>query len=281
MNLNDSILQELCRIARLAGEAILSVYHESDSRINHWKKEDCSPLTEADLQSDAIIRQGLETAYPGYFILSEESTSQVTTQSPDTFFLVDPLDGTKEFIKRNGEFTVNIALIQQGYPVAGVVYAPALQSLYFAQQGHGAWKQLSDDAPPVKLAVHPPQDGAPIRVIGSRSHSSEALVEWLSHLPRHSFVPAGSSLKFCRVAEGLADIYPRLAPTMQWDTAAGQCVLEQAGGQVVDMSGQRLAYGLNRPYKNPYFFAVGDSELMSLVKPVQLSCCKLRLILNQ
>ncbi len=227
--------------------------------IASWSKPDTSPLTNADLRSDAVIRQGLSEAFPGVFILSEESISNQPSDQ-DTFFLVDPLDGTKEFIQRNGEFTVNIALVHRGEPVAGVVLAPALGELFFAARGLGAWMKAAGDVTPIHVAGHVP--GEPLRVIGSRRHSGEALSAWLSRLQcDYRFVAAGSSLKFCRLAQGQADIYPRIGPTSQWDTAAGQAVLEEAGGAVLDPCGRPLAYGLLRPVLNPNFVALADIGL--------------------
>lgn len=252
MNLTVTMLETLCAIADAAGRAVMVIY---DSDFDSTTKHDLSPLTLADLHADQIIRAGLEAAFPSVFILSEESSSNATIES-DYFFLVDPLDGTKEFIKRNGEFTVNIALIFQGRAVAGVVYAPALGTLFYAGIGLGAWKRTQLGTVPLHVAVWDAE--VPLRVIGSRSHASDTLTAWLATLPYdHTFIAAGSSLKFCRVAEGLADIYPRFAPTSQWDTAAAQCILEAAGGAVVDLQGKTLHYGLSEPILNAEFVALG------------------------
>ena len=177
---------------------------------------------------------------------------------------MDPLDGTKEFLKRNGEFTVNIALVWQGVPIAGVVFAPALGELYYAALGLGGWVQIAGSAPQVlQVAVWRPTE--PLRVIGSRSHGGIKLAAWLATLScQHSFVAAGSSLKFCRIAQGRADIYPRFGPTSQWDTAAAHCVLMAAGGAVLDLAGRPLQYGLQRPLLNPEFVAVGDNVVLTL-----------------
>ncbi len=250
MTLSEVQLGTLCRIAESAGREILEVY-EHGGEI--WQKDDASPLTEADLRADRVIRAGLEQHFPGTFILSEESSSSGQSIG-DQFFLVDPLDGTKEFIKRNGEFTVNIAYIVRGRPVAGVVFAPALDELFYAAVGLGAWKRDKSGLRPVIVSNHSAEQ--PLRVIGSRSHGGEKLSEWLSSLSSaYSFVAAGSSLKFCRIAEGVADVYPRFGPTSQWDTAAAQCVLEVAGGSVIDLEGHALSYGLDRPILNPEFIA--------------------------
>ncbi len=243
-------LDALCRIAEAAGREIMAVYENGGET---WQKDDASPLTEADLRADRTIREGLEAHFPGVFILSEESRS-AGEAAGERFFLVDPLDGTKEFIKRNGEFTVNIALVERGTPVASVVLAPALDELYFGARGLGVWKRDASGLRPIKTAQR--DASQPLRVIGSRSHGGEQLAAWLAGLEQeHSFVAAGSSLKFCRIAEGSADVYPRFGPTSQWDTAAAQCVLEVAGGSVTDLAGQPLRYGLDRPVLNPEFIA--------------------------
>ncbi len=260
MNHYSELLSVLGRISKDAGAAVMQIY---SGDVTVWEKKDASPLTQADLSSDEIICQALNTHFPEIPILSEESTALANLQPAETFFLVDPLDGTKEFLKRNGEFTINIALIEKGRPLAGVVYAPAFDSLYFAAADFGCWKQEADrDA--VRLEILPPEENAPLRVVGSRSHSGDELKRWLDQLPPYEFIPAGSSLKFCTIAEGRADVYPRLGPTMQWDTAAGQCILEQAGGLVVDSLGERMLYGLERPLKNDSFFALSNCGLLPI-----------------
>jgi len=253
MTMSQPQLETLCRIARDAGREVMAVYATDFAS---WHKDDASPLTQADLRADKVIRAGLEGAFPGVFILSEESSSSAP-DGQDPFFLVDPLDGTKEFLKRNDEFTVNIALISGGEPVAGVVFAPALGELYYAARGLGAWKECGGAVS--RLATAGADATARLRVMGSRSHGGEALDAWLARLDRsYSFVPAGSSLKFCRIAEGRADVYPRLGPTSQWDTAAAHAVLLEAGGAVVDAAGRPLRYGLGRPMLNPHFVAVAQ-----------------------
>jgi 3'(2'), 5'-bisphosphate nucleotidase len=255
MRIDESQLQALCGIAEAAGREIMAVYATD---FPAWSKADDSPLTEADLRADRVIRSGLEAAFPGVYILSEESVS--AGPAPATFFLVDPLDGTKEFLKRNDEFTVNIALVRDGEPVAGVVQAPALGELFFAARGLGAWKRVGDRTLPIRTT--PSRPDHPLRVMGSRSHGGDALAQWLGRLAAdHCFVAAGSSLKFCRIAEGQADIYPRLGPTSQWDTAAAQAVLQEAGGAVLDAQGRPLRYGLDRPMLNGHFVALADTAL--------------------
>lgn len=246
-------LATLCTIARAAGREIMDVYARD---FTHSRKEDHSPLTEADLRADQVIRESLTREFPGVFILSEESASTLEGDGPPrTFFLVDPLDGTKEFLKRNDEFTVNIALVQDGEARAGVVYAPALQELFYGALGVGAWK-AGADGEPTPMRCRAPSAGTPLRVMGSRSHGGDAMAAWLAKLGAHEFVAAGSSLKFCRIAEGAADIYPRMGPTSQWDTAAAQAVLQAAGGAVLGPDGEPLRYGLDRPILNGHFVAL-------------------------
>jgi 3'(2'), 5'-bisphosphate nucleotidase len=261
MRVTTEQLNILCDIAEAAGREVMAVYAQD---FDSWEKDDASPLTEADLRADSVIRSGLETHFPGIFILSEESISADPAPVADTFFLVDPLDGTKEFLKHNDEFTVNIALIHQGQPIAGVVLAPALEQLFFAAQGLGAWQRDGAGVHALRVALY--REAAPLRVIGSRSHGGDALSAWLAKLNHeHRFVAVGSSLKFCRIAEGQADIYPRFGPTSQWDTAAAQCVLELAGGTVTNLAGRHLSYGLDKPVLNAQFLAVGDVRLLSLL----------------
>lgn len=257
MNLTEKQLQTLLQIAEAAGREIMDVYANGGET---WQKDDQSPLTEADLRADRVIRDGLEQHFPGVFILSEESMS-AGLKNASRFFLVDPLDGTKEFLKHNDEFTVNIALVEDGQPMAGVVLAPALGELFYAARGLGAWKRDAAHVREIATATIDPT--APLRVMGSRSHGGDKLNGWLAQLKsEYTFLPAGSSLKFCRIAEGAADIYPRFGPTSQWDTAAAQAILEIAGGAVTDLQGTPLRYGLDRPVLNPEFFAVADLTLL-------------------
>lgn len=263
MKVTNNQLEMLCQISVAAGQEIMSVYMHGGQT---WQKDDASPLTEADLRADKLIRTRLEESFPGLFILSEESTSNCEAAA-DTFFLVDPLDGTKEFLKRNDEFTVNIGLVHLGQVIAGVVFAPALGELFYAAKGLGAWKQ-DRQAPKKAIKVADQPIDQPVRVIGSRSHGGKALSEWMARLPtKHTFLAAGSSLKFCRIAEGQADIYPRLGPTSQWDTAAAHCILEVAGGSVIDLYGEPLIYGLDRPVLNPEFIAVSSMRLLPALDP--------------
>jgi 3'(2'), 5'-bisphosphate nucleotidase len=245
-------IEPLCAIAREAGRQIRQLY---DPHGAHWSKDDNSPLTQADLRSHEVIDSGLRAAFPGIPVWSEEGQPLANGPAAAEFFLVDPLDGTKEFLAGSDEFTVNIALVREGRAVAGVVFVPALDQLYVAVRGHGAFRR--DSGGDVRLRTAAPVPGRPLRVIGSRSHGGPALQAWLQQLRvEYTFVPAGSSLKFCRIAEGAADVYPRLGPTCQWDTAAAQAVLECAGGVVLDARGRELAYGGGRPVLNPFFVAL-------------------------
>jgi 3'(2'), 5'-bisphosphate nucleotidase len=254
-----SELDALGVVAQAAGLEIMDVYGRGDAQ--SWTKADDSPLTQADLRADAAIEKGLQQAFPGIPIWSEEGQARTAATSPSEFFLVDPLDGTKEFLKRNGEFTVNIAWVRDGRPVAGVVLAPSLGQLYCASAGVGAWRRSAEGEAP--LRARGPVPGEPLRVIGSRSHGGDLLDTWLGQLQcDHTFLPAGSSLKFCRIAEGLAHVYPRMGPTSQWDTAAAQAVLEAAGGAVLDAQGRELAYGFDRPVLNPYFIALARRDMV-------------------
>lgn len=259
MKISLEHLDVMCEVALAAGQAIMKVYQ---SDFASWEKSDASPLTQADLQADQVIGDGLQAAFPGCYIWSEESVTGEKDPAAG-FFLVDPLDGTKEFLKRNGEFTVNIAWIAGGEPVMGVVYAPALDELFYAAQGLGAWKRDASGTRSINCRKF--TDGGPLRIIGSRSHGGDALATWMAGLRcEHEFVAAGSSLKFCRIAEGQADIYPRFGPTSQWDTAAAHCVLVQAGGNVTNLAGEPLPYGLDLPQLNPEFVAVGDAKLPAM-----------------
>lgn len=245
------LLESLLQLARSAGDAILDVYH-SDFLVR--SKEDSSPVTEADIRAEEVILAGLRRLSPGTPVVAEESVARTTTgRQGGSFWLVDPLDGTREFINRNGEFTVNIALVSDAAPVLGVVLAPALDVAYVGAQGHGAWEERSGIRRGVNVAASVPA-GGPV-VVSSRSHEDEsALRAFLGNRPVAATRGVGSSLKFCLVATGEAQLYPRLGPTMEWDTAAGHAVLAAAGGDVVDLHGLPLCYG--KPgFRNPAFVA--------------------------
>jgi len=253
-----SLLESVTALARRAGDRILDVYDGDDYAVE--EKADNSPLTAADLASHNTIVDGLGKLTPGIAILSEESASLPYAERSawQQYWLVDPLDGTREFIKRNGEFTVNIALIEKGVPVLGVVHVPVTGVSYTACRGRGAFKQVEDGRPaPIRIRR---LDGGPVRVVGSRSHRGSSLTAFLEKLGDHELVGMGSSLKLCLVAEGLADIYPRLGPTSEWDTAAAQCIVEQAGGKVTDTDMRPLRYNTKDSLLNPFFLVFGDDS---------------------
>ena len=264
-------LPSLLSIAYRAGEAILEVY---GTAFTVEQKEDRSPLTKADRRSHEIIVKELERLKDLQIpVLSEEGKNIPFSERAEwqLFWLVDPLDGTKEFIKRNGEFTVNIALIQKGRPLAGIIHVPVRNITYFAAEGLGSFRldragEHADLLLPVlletavRLPLHTPE-ALRIAVIGSRSHMSEETAQYITELKSRyrevDFVSAGSSLKFCLIAEGSADVYPRFAPTMEWDTAAGQAIVELAGGVVLETSSQTPLRYNKEKLTNPWFLARG------------------------
>lgn len=256
VTLTQADIGALVELAWAAGEEILAVYRNGGAV---WRKGDDSPLTEADLRADEKIRSGLARLFAGVPVISEESAPDAssTSAAQESLILVDPLDGTKEFLQRNDQFTVNIGWIEKGEPVAGVVIAPALGVGYFAARGWGAFRQDSEGVRPI--ATQPWRPEKPLRIIASRAHGNDRLSEWLEHLPvSYALTTVGSSLKFCRIAEGTADLYPRLGPTCQWDTAAAHAVLTAAGGIVTDLAGSPIRYGQDRSMRNPEFIASGD-----------------------
>lgn len=251
-------ISNIVDIAKQAGQAILEVYHRD---FNIEEKDDKSPLTEADLASHKIIVHQLEKLTPDIPVLSEESAKlpYVTRREWDRYWLVDPLDGTREFIKRNGEFTVNIALIENGQATLGVVYVPVTDVCYYGNSNEGAWKTEGEQAAHAISVTK--QRQAPLRIAGSRSHAGDSLLKFLDNVGEHEIVSMGSSLKLCLVAEGAADIYPRLGPTSEWDTAAAHAVVTAAGGEVTDLEMQPLRYNTKDSLLNPYFFVFGDHSV--------------------
>lgn len=252
-------LDEVVQIATEAGQRILDVYQRAFAV---ELKEDNSPLTEADRAAHDVIVARLARLTPAIPVLSEESAKIDYRERAgwQRFWLVDPLDGTREFVKRNGEFTVNIALIDNGRPLLGVVYVPVTGVCYLAVHGRGAWKQQGGTRQPIR--VRPFRSGR-ATVVASRSHRGEAVDKFLARLETreggYETASLGSSLKLCLVAEGAADVYPRLGPTSEWDTAAAQCVVEAAGGRVTDLQGQPLRY--NKPdILNPWFLVTGGGD---------------------
>ncbi len=251
------LLDDTIKLSIRAGDEILKIYN-TEYAIDI--KEDQSPLTTADLASHNCLVAGLEKLSPKLPILSEESAHLDYSERKQwqTYWLIDPLDGTKEFIKRNGEFTVNVALINGNRPILGVVYVPVSGVCYSAAEGLEAWKQLPNQQPQ-SISVRK-EAKKPLTVVGSRSHQTPELADYLQRLGPHELVSMGSSLKLCLVAEGKADLYPRIGLTSEWDTAASQCVVEQAGGKVTDLKGKTLTYNTKEEYLNPYFLVFGDDS---------------------
>lgn len=254
----EALLSAMRRLSIVAGEAIMAVYDREDMGVR--EKEDASPVTEADEAADKLISKGLRADFPDIPLVTEE---QAATHSLDvrTFLIVDPLDGTKEFVKRRGDFTVNIALVEEGVPTLGVVYAPAKQRMFLTDaSGQAAFEEAGpfDAAQPgemSKMTVSNPNNAA-LRVVASKSHRDQATDDYIGRYSVDDMVSAGSSLKFCLVAAGEADFYPRLGPTMEWDTAAGHAVLSAAGGSVLDKDTHApLAYG-KQGFRNPFFLAL-------------------------
>jgi len=252
-----NLLLPALQIAKEAGEKILAVYQRTEA-VTVQVKDDESPLTEADLAAHHHIVAGLSALTPSFPVLSEESTAVAFAEraSWQNYWLVDPLDGTKEFIQKTDEFTINIALIVKHQAALGIVYAPALDLCYFAMQEYGAYKQEGAGLPQLIHTRTVPTQGA--TVVASRRHGLGQLQSFLAQLGDHAIVQRGSALKCCLVADGSADIYPRFGLTSEWDTAAGQCVLEQAGGKLIDCAGNPLVYNTKESLLNPSFLAVGD-----------------------
>jgi len=256
-NIDRDLLDAVVEIAKEAGRAILEIY-ESDFDVE--AKDDKSPITEADRRANAIIGERLAALPLRLPMLSEESKQApwAERKSWRHLWLVDPLDGTKEFIGRNGQFTVNIALIEGHGPSLGVVHVPVTGVTYSGLVGQGAWKE-GPDGVVAPIRVRPLGEG-PVRVVASRSHRGPDLDGYLERLGPHETVAMGSSLKFCVLAEGGADVYPRLGPTSEWDTGAAQAVLEAAGGFVKDTDGQRLRYNKGPNVLNGWFIAYADDS---------------------
>ena len=255
-------IEKIVDIALLASQKVLEVYGQDDFKTE--VKDDNSPLTLADKVSQETILKGLKQSFPDIPVISEESAQASFKEREDWeyFWLVDPLDGTKEFIKRNGEFTVNIALIKKNRPILGVVSLPAKGVLYFGQEGKGAFKQSFSDSPlPISVKKNP---GSKVVMARSRSHASHQEAEISALFTETQEVAAGSSLKFCYVAEGKADLYVRLGRTMEWDTAAGQAVLEASGGKIFDLTGATLLYN-KEGLDNRGFFSIGGRADIELI----------------
>ncbi|WP_091802821.1 3'(2'),5'-bisphosphate nucleotidase CysQ [Lysobacter sp. yr284] len=263
MVVDAALVEGAVAIARAAAAAILEIY---DGEFAVERKADASPLTAADMAAHHTIVAGLARLTPDIPVLSEESADEVGAEQRhgwDRLWLVDPLDGTREFVKRNGEFSVNLALIENGEAVFGLVLAPVGGALWHGARGGHAYRRDGDDERRIQVQAPPAQ---PLRVAASRSHHSQRSDDFLARAHREApggiaMVSLGSSLKFCRIAEGSLDLYPRFGPTSEWDTAAGQCVLEAAGGALVDPQGRPFRYNQRQGLLNGDFIAVGDTAL--------------------
>ncbi len=252
-----SLVEPIVALAEDAGRAILEVY-ATDFDVQ--SKDDASPVTQADLASHRWIDAGLKSLTPDIPVISEESgLADFEERSGwELYWIVDPLDGTKEFVNRNDEFTVNIALIENGTAILGVVHVPVYGRTYVGCQGLGAERRDGGNKPvPIHVAD---SSETPARIVGSRSHRGKSLDAYLAAIGDYDMVPMGSSLKFCVVAEGGADLYPRLGPTSEWDTAAAQAVVEQAGGSVVTLDGKPMKYNTKADILNPHFFVIGPAD---------------------
>ena len=245
-------------LAIQAGARILDYYRDGFD-VEH--KSDMTPLTEADIAAHEIIEAGLNKLTPDIPVLSEEDCKipYETRKQWDLYWLVDPLDGTREFIRHNDEFSVNIALIENGKPIMGLIHAPELECCYFASRGLGAYKKANDKKPK-RIHVRA-RCRNPVVIAGSRSHPSAGFMQFVENVGDHEMLSMGSSLKSCLVAEGTADIYARLGPTSEWDTAAAQCIVEEAGGRLTDTEMQPLRYNTKDSLLNPHFFVFGDCEV--------------------
>jgi len=265
---SQKLLARVADIARRAGGEILEVY--AGAEVAATAKSDASPLTAADVRAHRLIVESLRELTPDVPVLSEESVHTPFAQRSlwPRYWLVDPLDGTREFLSRNGEFTVNIALIEGHAPTLGVVHVPVTDTSYRGLPGAGAWRQRGGAlADPIYVAR---QAASPLRVAGSRSHRGDSLDEFLARAGPHELLALGSALKFCLVAEGAADVYPRLSPTSEWDTAAAHAVVAAAGGTVCRLDGAPLEYNTREELLNPSFVAYGprDRDWLALLRPV-------------
>ncbi len=258
MNDLSELAAGLMPVAARAGEAILRIYRDG---FTVERKQDDSPVTLADLESQRIILEELQRLTPGVPVLSEESAHAPWPERRDwrRLWIVDPLDGTREFIKRNGEFTINIALVIDNEPVLGLIAAPAQRLLYWGAVGCGAFVRRGEMP---WAAIRVAQLRNPPRIVCSRSHASPSTAAYLERLGRHEMIGMGSSLKFGLVAAGEADLYPRFGPTSEWDTAAGQALLEAAGGHVTRLDGHRLRYNCRESLLNGDFLAYGDPRVL-------------------
>ena len=267
MQVDQALLSRVEAIARAAGNAIMEVYARGSTAVQ--RKADDSPLTEADLRAHRLIAEQLSSLGQSWPVLSEEA-SDIPAQERhgwSRYWLVDPLDGTREFLSRNGEFTVNIALIDEHRPVLGVVHVPARGESFAGLVGGGAWRvDQAGRMQPLQVRTN---SAVPPRVAGSRSHRGDSLDAFLVALGAHEFLSVGSSLKFCLLASGEADVYPRLGPTSEWDIAAGHALLLAAGGCVLQLDGTAVEYNRRESLLSPQFVAIAarDHDWLGLLRP--------------
>ena len=261
IQIKKDLIKQLIEISEEAGKAILEVYN---SDFDYEIKEDLSPLTKADTLSHEIICEGLKVLTPNIPILSEESSDIPFNirSSWKQYWLIDPLDGTKEFIKRNGEFTVNIALINNNKPIFGIIHAPVLNQTFWGSENSGSF-QMEGKKEQKKITVSS-CDKFSLRIVASRSHTSEKLNILLRKIEKYEIIHIGSSLKFCLIASGKADIYPRFGPTSEWDSAAGEAIVRFAGGKVISTNRKSLTYNSKKSYLNPDFIISNDQDLTEM-----------------
>tara|TARA_X000000368_G_scaffold417570_1_gene414328 strand:+ start:859 stop:1671 length:813 start_codon:yes stop_codon:yes gene_type:complete len=255
--INQRNINTLIEISKMAGEAIMKIY-ETDFEV--MVKGDESPLTEADLSSNKIICKSLREITPKIPILSEESSNISFTERSkwDEYWLIDPLDGTKEFIKRNGEFTVNIALIKDKTPILGIIFVPATAETYWGCSDFGSFYQENNVSEKISVSDN---QGKSTKIVSSRSHVSPEMNGLLNEIGDYELINKGSSLKLCLVARGLADVYPRLGPTCEWDIAAGHAIVSNAGGVLLNINGEKIQYNKKEDYLNPYFIASSNKAI--------------------
>jgi 3'(2'), 5'-bisphosphate nucleotidase len=255
----SQLLPQLIDLTKAIAKEILPIYEGKQTPA--IIKADGSPLTQADLLANEMIKNFLNKVTPQIPIISEESCDIpfATRKAWPFYWLIDPIDGTKEFLAKNGDFTINIAFIDHHQPTLGIVSLPTHQTTYYALKGQGAWKSSAQGTQRLYTEKLNPKKA--IRLVASRRHGENAAEKIRQHCPNVELMSRGSSLKFCLLAEGSADFYPRLGPTSEWDTAAAQCILEQAGGAVIDFSGRPLQYNTNDSYLNPNFLAIADTAI--------------------
>ncbi|MCU4674361.1 3'(2'),5'-bisphosphate nucleotidase CysQ [Catenovulum sp. 2E275] len=254
------LLEQVKEIARLAGDAIMTIYEHGDFEL--YQKNDESPVTTADYAANEVLIKALTELTPDIPVISEETKLLKLAQREhwSRYWLLDPMDGTQEFVSRSGDFAVNIALVENGWPVLGVIYWPTQNTWYYATKGNGAFKQKDEHVTSIQVAKHQPNDQLTIAV--SRVQKSDTVGRYLTHPNSHAKVQQGScSLKSCLIAEGVADFYLRIGPTGEWDTGASHCILHEAGGEILDAEFNPLTYNQRETLANPDFLVLGDQSI--------------------